>query len=268
MVGRVAATLVLTLAAAVPARVGHAADDGTFRYDLRLDGALTGAMGLTWAGLAIFQGAIAPSGCTWCEGNGLDATVRDGLRWDSAGTPNALSYATAVVGPAAVVGLGALSAGMEGRLRQTWAADGLIVAEAVVAAGLLNQIAKLIAERQRPYAHYGSSTGGGVDSHLSFYSGHTSLAFSFAVAGGTVASMRRYRLAPWIWGAGLAMAAATGYLRIAADKHYFTDVMTGALVGSGVGLAVPWLHRSPPGLEVRRVSLMVTPTGMGLFGLW
>ena len=40
------------------------------------------------------------------------------------------------------------------------------------------------------------------------------------------------------------MGATTGYLRIAANQHYFTDVLTGAVVGTGVGLAVPYtLHR-------------------------
>ena len=64
------------------------------------------------------------------------------------------------------------------------------------------------------------------------------------MASGTVASLRGYRAAPWIWASGLTLAGVTGYLRIAGDKHYFTDVVTGAVVGSFVGFAVPyWLHR-------------------------
>jgi membrane-associated phospholipid phosphatase len=35
--------------------------------------------------------------------------------------------------------------------------------------------------------------------------------------------------------------AATGYLRIAADRHYATDVLAGAAVGTGVGLGWPLL---------------------------
>ena len=53
--------------------------------------------------------------------------------------------------------------------------------------------------------------------------------------------MRGYRLAPAIWGAGAALATVTGYLRIAADKHYFSDVLVGAVVGSAIGIGVPLL---------------------------
>ena len=38
-----------------------------------------------------------------------------------------------------------------------------------------------------------------------------------------------------IWISALGLASATGYLRMAADKHYFSDVLTGAVVGSLVG---------------------------------
>jgi membrane-associated phospholipid phosphatase len=53
--------------------------------------------------------------------------------------------------------------------------------------------------------------------------------------------MRGYRLAPLVWGVGMPLAAATGYLRIAADKHYLTDVVVGALFGAAVGVALPLL---------------------------
>ncbi len=56
--------------------------------------------------------------------------------------------------------------------------------------------------------------------------------------------MRGYRLAPLVWASSLPWAAVTGYLRIAADKHYLTDVLTGALIGSAVGFLVPFVfHR-------------------------
>ena len=57
--------------------------------------------------------------------------------------------------------------------------------------------------------------------------------------------MRRYRLAPWIWAAGLAVAAVTAYLRIAADRHYASDVTVGAAIGSLTGFAVPYLFHNP-----------------------
>ena len=47
-----------------------------------------------------------------------------------------------------------------------------------------------------------------------------------------------------VWVGGLFLAVATGYFRIAGDKHYLTDVLTGAAVGTAMGLGVPLLfHR-------------------------
>jgi membrane-associated phospholipid phosphatase len=74
------------------------------------------------------------------------------------------------------------------------------------------------------------------------------------VSTATVASMRHYRWAPVIWAVGLLGAATVGYLRIAADQHYFTDVLVGAVAGSSIGFAVPYgLHRGPSALAVSPV---------------
>ena len=51
------------------------------------------------------------------------------------------------------------------------------------------------------------------------------------------------------------LALATGYLRIAADRHWATDVATGWAVGAAFGVGVPWLlHRTaaPTPTPVRR----------------
>ena len=44
----------------------------------------------------------------------------------------------------------------------------------------------------------------------------------------------------WIYGPIIAilLAAFPAYLRIAADKHYFTDVLTGAIIGSTIAYGV------------------------------
>ena len=75
-----------------------------------------------------------------------------------------------------------------------------------------------------------------------------------------LASLRHYRLAPLVWGTGLGLATFTGYLRIAADKHYFTDVVVGAAFGSLVGFLVPYVfHRaddSAPAMGAGRPALI------------
>jgi membrane-associated phospholipid phosphatase len=85
--------------------------------------------------------------------------------------------------------------------------------------------------------------------------------------------MRGYRWAPVIYVAGGLIGAATAYLRIAADQHYLTDVVTGAVLGSAVGAGVPYLfHRPREGKST--TSFAVTPMaiaggrGVGCALIW
>lgn len=57
--------------------------------------------------------------------------------------------------------------------------------------------------------------------------------------------MRGYRLAPAVWAAGMTLGVTSGYLRIAGDRHYCTDVLTAAIVSRGIGFAVPFLFHGP-----------------------
>ena len=81
--------------------------------------------------------------------------------------------------------------------------------------------------------------------------------FALAVSSGTIATLRGYRWAPWVWGVGLTLATATAYLRIAGDRHYFTDVITGAVAGSAIGFAIPLLFHN------RRIAAHAPSIGGG-----
>jgi membrane-associated phospholipid phosphatase len=215
---------------------------------------------------SVFKEELAGESCGWCGANGFDDMVRERLRWSGTETAHQLSNAIVYgVVPASAFGLTALAAWRDRRGGE-WAENAFVVLEAAVLSSDLTQLVKFQAGRARPYMREdGALAGVHVDGNLSFFSGHTSFAFSLAVASGTVASMRGYRAAPAVWGVGLGAAAVTGYLRIAADRHYATDVMTGALVGSALGFAVPYLlHRR--GRETReppRLQMGVTPVAGG-----
>ncbi len=216
-------------------------------YDLPRDLAITGGAAALWVATELLKGALAPEGCRWCEPPGFDAAARDALRWrDGRGLADTLSYVTALgLAPVLVFGLDALAAHDAGALGGFWV-DALVVAEATALAMALNQSVKFLVGRERPFVHAlpeseKRATAVPADNDLSFYSGHTAFPFALAVAAGTVATQRGYRLAPAIWASGLALASVSGYLRIAADKHYLSDVLTGAVLGAAVGVAVPLL---------------------------
>lgn len=71
---------------------------------------------------------------------------------------------------------------------------------------------------------------------FSFPSGHTATAF-------TNASLLFYEYKDaniWYASSGFLFATATGFLRIANNKHYTSDILAGAGIGTAVGLAVSY----------------------------
>jgi membrane-associated phospholipid phosphatase len=130
----------------------------------------------------------------------------------------------------------------------------LIHAEALSINLALNGLMKYAVRRPRPYTYnperairerYDCSRT--TDACLSFYSGHSSTAFAAAFSGvlltnETVAMSAGYR-ALW-WGVMLGGASATAQLRVRAGKHFYSDVVVGALVGSAIGIMVPRIHGS------------------------
>ena len=194
----------------------------------------------------VVQDALAPDACRWCGANGLDSSVRDALVWSDPRRAAALSNVTGyVLAPIAALGLPLFDDAAH------IADDAIPVLEGLVAAELVTQAVKLSFGRQRPYAHFATGEyASSVEDNLSFTSGHTSIAFAFAVGAGTVAHARHARLEPVIWATGLAIAATTAYLRIAADKHWLTDTLGGAAIGSAAGYFVPRLAGALPEMEV------------------
>ena len=114
--------------------------------------------------------------------------------------------------------------------------------------GLVTTLKALVG-RTRPYAYndepeIGMDLRTGDDAVHSFPSGHTANAFAAAVFTSTVYG----KLHPdgsgrtWVWAGSLTVATTVGVLRYAAGKHFPTDIIAGAAIGSLAGWAVPALH--------------------------
>jgi membrane-associated phospholipid phosphatase len=198
----------------------------------------------------------------------VDASIRRSWKWNN---EKAADQTSSVIGfvamPATQISLSIGAAANDGVIGEA-PVDVLLMTQATILAADLNQLVKFVFVRERPFVHYLPRATGGVraltdspsDDNLSFYSGHTSLAFAIAASSGTISVMRGYRLAPLVLGVGLLSAASVGYLRIAADKHYFSDVMVGAVVGSAVGALVPLIFHRASG----NVVDPTTSSGSGL----
>ncbi|MEO6420397.1 MAG: phosphatase PAP2 family protein [Polyangiaceae bacterium] len=157
----------------------------------------------------------------------------------------------------------------------------LIDLETLAVVGAVQGLTSALTGRERPYVQ---TCGKGLPAdsldcqtfgqNRSFFSGHTSLSFASAslvcthhmnldlFSGPTdeLACISSY-----------AAAATTGMLRIASDQHYASDVITGALIGTGIGLGLPYLlhyrKRATPERESSfHIQLVPTVTGGAAVG--
>jgi membrane-associated phospholipid phosphatase len=248
------------------------------RWDPVIDLTVTLGGATAWIVSESLKGSLAPSECHWCDVDSADTHVREALIWPDTARANALSnVAGFALMPLAAIGSDVAAAAHEGALRNV-PEDALLIAEATMIAADVNQLTKLLVGRERPFVHalapdQKALTPQPSDNNLSFFSGHTTEAFALAAASGTIGTMRGYRWAPLAWPVGGAVAAMTAYLRIAADKHWLTDVVIGAVVGAGIGFAVPYLLHStvddPPRSSVAAtVHASSLPIGTAMTIAW
>lgn len=219
--------------------------------------------GLPELGLSIAQGALAigsvflPEQRNWIATNPFDESARDAMRLKTA-------QERLTARDASDVGLVLL---INQQLIDTlfitwWLHDkgstalqmALIDLQTVSFAAGVNGIVTGLVGRQRPYPRVDCAEGGvraetgdclGPDRYQSFFSGHTTVAFTMA----SLTCVHHINLP--IYGGGpveaipcamaLATASGVGMLRMAGDQHFLSDVLTGALFGTAVGFGLPYL---------------------------
>jgi membrane-associated phospholipid phosphatase len=149
------------------------------------------------------------------------------------------SDATAAVALVAPVLLDAVDVG----LSNIWLEDMTVYGEALAVNGALVTAAKYTVQRPLPRTYAGDPSllyqpGG----YRSFYSGHTSVVVAaLSVIAITLKIRHDQRLWPWLVVAGVGTMVAAE--RVAAGRHFYTDVAVGAVAGAAVGIVVPLAHR-------------------------
>lgn len=126
----------------------------------------------------------------------------------------------------------------------------LIVFQGALINSALVNLSKVVAKRPRPYNYNPDAP---LDlkmkksAQYSFFSGHvaTSAYFSFTTAQLFSDLHPDSNLKPYVWAAAALIPTTVAYGRMRAGKHFFTDVLTGFVVGSAIALTVPALHRRP-----------------------
>ena len=215
-----------------------------------LEGIATVSAGAVTAVLALRP---QPRDARWSSGILFDDAVRRGLRLESAANRHAarrVGDVTYYAAPLLPLIIDPLLVSLAGRGDSKAALNlELVGLEAFSYAGLTSFVSTRISVRERPDTtecrrRHPDGAGCVADTEA-FWSGHTSIA---AASAGLVCANHHYMP---LWGSPVADASAcalaatsavvTGVTRLAADRHYATDVIMGLGVGFGFGYAVPVL---------------------------
>jgi membrane-associated phospholipid phosphatase len=242
-----------------PAAAQPDAAGSVYRLRWGQDAATIGAAGVAWFLPELFLKDLVSPKCPcdrgdvpWFDRGALDRSSR-GARLASQ-----VAVSTMLVLPPA---LDLLDVRRGGGSWSHVGEDVIVMGEALVVDGALNELAKVAVRRPRPLTYDGAPHAD-RDDYLSFYSSHSSTAFAVGMAYATTFSLRHpdsgYRYL--VYGAVVAGGGATGLLRVLGGKHFPSDVAVGALVGSAVGIGVPLLHRR------REVGVAVAPGGVAVMG--
>lgn len=230
--------------------------------------AVTTAGALYLASETFLKDGLTADQCRWCRPPSLDERVRDSLVWSDRAQADTLSNLTGyVAAPLVGVGLLAIIGATRDGEDSTMARildDTLPVLEAVAYSQLLVQAVKFSVARQRPRVRFAEEpVTPGNDDNVSFFSGHSALTFALATSAGLIAQRRGSSLAPVIWTLGYGLAGSTAFLRIAADEHYFTDVLVGSAFGAAAGYLAPRLLDRADG---HHLAVLPAPGGLTVIG--
>ena len=170
--------------------------------------------------------------------------------------PHAKGYSDAGLYVAAAYAvLDPILSGVREQSVQTALADAVLYAEAVSFTMAATNLVKMSVRRPRPIAYIEAEAHKGedppyvnseTDSALSFFSGHAAITATISSTATYLAFARSPHTArPWITlGVGTALTTFVAVERVRAGAHFPTDVIAGTILGAGIGLLVPHLHRS------------------------
>jgi membrane-associated phospholipid phosphatase len=212
------------------------------RLELELDlpiVLIAGGMATSFFVLPEAPGVVCAPSCDRAKINALDRKAA-GLYDPAWGTVGDIATAATLVTPLLVI---VLDEGIENGLN-----DDLVVAEAALTASALQILTSYAIARPRPRV-YGDDAPeekrSDANAARSFFSGHVANTVAASVA--TLRTFQRLGKPALGWsmlGVGLAGSSLVGVSRVAAGSHFPSDVLVGAAVGVGLGLALPAVHDS------------------------
>jgi membrane-associated phospholipid phosphatase len=203
--------------------------------------------------------------CHWCDSNTFDEGVRSTLKASEPRAPALVSHGLSVVAVPALTLTGLIVPAYRDERTHHGLEDSWIVLNTFLITTAIGDLTKHLVARERPTFHHHSEretefSNLPSEHNKSFFSLDTAWAFAIASSGATLAHLRGYSSANYIAVGGGVLALGAGTLRIVGDAHWTTDVLTGAVVGTVIGIAVPTLlHGRRHTESVASTTLPLTP---------
>ncbi len=199
-----------------------------------------------------FREQLARKSCP-CDPTSVNALDRHAIGNHS----HAASVAADVTVPLAM-GLPVLADLFDVGVSRPFSEDVLVFIETLyVQSGLQNAMNFAVARpRPRTYAGDPKFVDAG-EGYLSFYAGHVASTFA-ALSAASFTLDRRHDQHVWPWIVTAVVGGSVAFERVASGHHFPTDVVTGAIVGTATGIAVPWLH-----LRKLPVPVTIAPSEVG-----
>jgi membrane-associated phospholipid phosphatase len=160
-----------------------------------------------------------------------------------------------------------------------FATEATILLEAATLTSMVTMLTKTAVARPRPFMYDPDSS---LDERMSsgaresFFSGHTAISFSMATAYSYL-YQKKHPDSPAvipIWIGSHLVAGGVGLMRVQGGRHFWTDVVTGAAVGSAIGFLVPYFHQRGEddgdglGFDDIRIVPSVSSEFVGLHAMW
>lgn len=124
----------------------------------------------------------------------------------------------------------------------------VVVLEGALLNAALVNLSKTLVRRPRPYTYNPDvplDTKQQKSSRYSFFSGHAATSAYFAFTGAKLYNdlYPNSNARPIVWAVAAAIPTLVSYGRMKGGRHFFTDVLTGFLVGSTIALIVPEMNK-------------------------
>jgi len=196
---------------------------------------------LGYGGTALFLGAelffkdnLTPHKPKWSEPNTFDTFFRANLKWDDTILQKAALYSDILLKGIIIPSIfwSSYESGYK------YSSYLLLQLQVLAGTGILTHASKFIFGRERPYSYFKTAGPGFPQTNLSFFSGHSSFSFAVVTSSAYLLQKAHPAYSGLIWSSGLFLASATAYFRVASDRHYMSDILTGMVIGSAIGYLV------------------------------